>query len=145
MKRYHQLDNRWASNTIGKTKLTLGRWGCLICALCTLWSRFYRKGSLIPPEAAKEWKFTKDGLLIWSTDFDGIKFIKRGYGKPDKSTMKAHTTKNDGMVIQVNNNHWVFLYYYGFWGAYIIDPLDGKIKHLYKNYTPTGYALFHKK
>ncbi len=144
MKRFKQLDNRWASKTIGNTKLTIGRWGCLICSLCALWSRFYRKGSLIPPEVAKKWKFTKDGLLIWSTKFDGMKYIGRYYHAPTNDNMKKWASKTRGMVIEVNNNHWVALYYNGFWGAYIIDPLDGKLKHLYKNYTPTGFALFQK-
>ena len=144
MKRYRQTDFRWSRDKLGKTNLNIGRWGCTFTSICNLWTRFH-KGHFLPSEASKTFNFTRDGLLIWSTDFPGMKFEGRKYKiSPSKSVLKEWITKEKGIIIEVNGTHWVTGYYYGFLGTYIIDPLDGKVKRLYKHYRPTGYALFSK-
>lgn len=143
MRKYRQVDEQWSRDTLGKTNYTIGRWGCTITCICMLWTRFY-KDDFLPSRAAKQFKFTNDGRLYWSSDFSGMKFIRRGYGDPAKELMKEYVSKEKGMIIEVNYTHWVVLYYNGFLGPYILDPLDGKMKRLYKHYRPTGYALFSK-
>lgn len=147
VKRYKQNDPEWATMYLGNTKYTMGRWGCLVTSITNLHTRFHRDSTLIPPDGAKTWKFTDDGLLIWSTDFPGMEFVKRGYGFPPREFFEENSTKEKGLVVQVDNYHWCMLHHYGALGPWLIDPLSGKLAPLrwlpYK--TITGYALFHKK
>ena len=92
-----QRDPKWRHTLIGKSKTEIGEAGCLICALCDLWSKFHygpkQKIYLRPDEASKEWIFgvlrDSDGKIIdkepkylyWAqTDFDGMQFVWRNYG-----------------------------------------------------------------
>jgi len=149
MKKYNQ---RTLKGTIGDTRILLSRYGCYISSICSGWSRIYPKGSLHPHEAARIWDFTKDGLLKYSTDFDGIEFCGKIKGEPSNDEL-AHwvRSKDRFMVLELNGGaHFVFVYYYplsiGVNGTVVIDSLGGKVRPFWlTGYQCTGARLFKKK
>lgn len=133
-----QRDARWATKTIGKTNLTLGRWGCTITCISMLSSFFgcYKSPDVI---AKTPGLFTTDGLILWGGIeklFGGkLKHVVRigMRGKPrldrkriDDSLLKSPKT---AVILEVANySHWVVCV--GKYGNdyYVIDPFDGKKK-----------------
>lgn len=112
----------------------------------------YPKGKLLPEVASKLWDFTNNGLLYWSSNFDGMDFIARYRNETPTTDTLAHwvRTKERIVLLEVDWSHWVVCYYYPItgWtrGLVIIDPLGGKIRPLWATkYKITGYALFKKK
>jgi len=126
-----QKDWRWRESKIGKSNLTLGKYGCLIVSLCMILSKFYPhrgfKHYYSPLEAIRDWSFTKNGLLEWrSINNSGMIFKYRGKYNPNiimkdpitgkmrkqKDVLKEYMRhKNYGIVLQVltyrNNQHWL--------------------------------------
>jgi len=83
-----QRNPLWADTIIGLSASDLGGNGCLITALCDIWSKFYynpkNKKYLRPDQAVKEWVFTAIAgdsdprYLVWSSiNHSGMKFIWR--------------------------------------------------------------------
>ena len=139
-----QLGPKWANDLIKGTKLTLGRWGCTITSVCMA----MRKAGfeITPPEAAKRFQFTPDGLLKWTSDFQPIKFVERcSYDK--KKLDDWLDIKSNYAILQVDGFHWVFADRFNplFGHLQAIDPLGGvPIKVLKKYKKITGMALFTK-
>jgi hypothetical protein len=111
-----------------------------------LHSAWYPRNWVRPDEAARTWDFTLGGLLKWSTDFPGMKFIKRGYGY-NKKEIHDFVKMGLGVVLQVDNFHWVAVWWWSIWDEPVVfDPIDGHIlwnwKWRYKKIT--GYALFQR-
>jgi hypothetical protein len=138
---YSQLDPQWALDKIGNTNLTIGRWGCCLSSVCTAISK--AGGFINPPQAAKKWKFTSDGLLCWDSDFSPLKFSSRcAY---DPHYLKSWLDKGGYAVVQVDGFHWLMADRFGLFGLYCVDPLGGKsIRPLTKYHKLTGMALFVK-
>lgn len=147
VKKLSQLDPRWATTKIGRSKLTVGRWGCFLTSLCMGRSRLYPGSDWTPEKAAKDLKFTRQGLLIHNQDYPGFQFAGRIRAWNDEKKLKKFMRSKDQFAcIAVNNDsHWVFAYYVGWFGIYILDPLDGKKKLLKRHYVPSGFALYLKK
>lgn len=145
-----QRDPRWAKEKIGQSNSTLYDFGCTITALCMALERL-RGIPASPSDAAKFWKFTSDGKILWQfTKFKGMKFVWRGY-MPDYQSVKEFTDNpKKAAIIQVkfgknfDKIHWVFLEKVeGEKILHIIDPIDGKrYANLPKKYRFSGYALF---
>ena len=156
MVRFNQRNPKWYNVTIGNTDIPLGKMGCTICSVCAVHSDFYPKDYITPPEAAKEWYFIDSGKLAasihWAkTDFTGMNFEwrQRGY-KKEKDYQKVAAHANNpylGVIIQVDNVHWVAVKKAILGEFIIMDPWYGHYKWLrtspYKEIT--GYALFTKK
>jgi hypothetical protein len=147
MVKLSQRDPKWALEKIGKSKLTLGRYGCTITSICMIHSKFYPKSYILPPEAAKIWAFTDDGLIKWTDcKFDGMKFLKRGYGYNKEEIREAVKNPDKGVIVQVDGFHWIAAndYFLGVLG--FNDPWNGdtlyKFSKRYKDIT--GYAIFAK-
>jgi len=148
MKRWSQRDSRW-NNTyfngaIKSPKTTVGTIGCAVTSVCMVHSKFYPRNPITPLEAAKTWKFTRNGLLIWGeTDFPGMKFVVR---KTDynKDMIKEYAKdKNKGVIVEVNRNHWCAVWGWSIFGPVLFDPWDGKIYwKVPKKYRISGFALF---
>lgn len=149
-KYFSQLDHRWAIYPIGKTKLCLGRYGCTICSLCTMFSRF--GVNITPIEASCKWAFTDksypkgEGNIIWNkTDWGKAKFEGRYYCYDEKSLRTWIALPNHGAVIQADDFHWLAVdkfSKFGF-GLLAIDPLGGiQIRPLKKYHKITGMAYF---
>lgn len=145
MRKYSQRDPKWSREYLGDSRYTVGRWGCLMTAIAMIHSRFYRKNPMTPLEGAKNFKYTEDGLLRWDSDFPGMEFVRRGYGTPSNHLVKEYTGRERGIAVQVDHTHWAPVYFFGWWGIYIIDPFFGDVVRLYKRYDRiTGFALFEK-
>jgi len=151
---YKQGDSRWADKTIGNTDLTLARWGCTITSICMLFTKFYRK-SLYPNEVCKTWKFTDkktypslpEGLILWhETDFDGMEFVKRGYGYNKEEIKKYAQDKNYAVIVEVENRHWCAVTWFGGTWPVLADPWTGSTLWWWwlRYNSITGYAVFRK-
>lgn len=139
-----QRDKRWATATIGKTALTVGRWGCTLTSLSML-SSFYGCFKT-PAELAKTLGlFTPGGLLIWGMVekvFGGkIKFVYR-YGQGDKVVRNDKAIRDSilgspktSVILEVaNHSHWVVAV--GVYGNdyMCVDPIDGQKKLVLKTF-----------
>lgn len=142
MKLINQHDSCWSYKTIGKSKSTIGAYGCLITCLSMLsdWYKDYKD----PAWMAKSLNFTPNGLLYWKSITDSklpIKFIWRFYGYNESYILPALGGKTTSCVLQVRGNHWVVgikkvgSYYY------IADPWDGTRKFINKSIISGGATL----
>lgn len=129
-----QRDPRWASETLGKTNFTIGRWGCTITSI-SMYLSWLNKWKT-PGELAKLFLFTKDGLLIWaSLPKAGIKLVRRFYAY-DKALIDGGLKhKSAGVLLQVENYHWVLAVGKTWTGDYkIADPWTGTVIALKSRY-----------
>jgi len=145
MKRLSQRDLRWAKQKLGKSNLTIGRFGCTTTCISMITDYF---GNFTDPLSISRQAqhYTNDGLIIWKTFPE---FAKRGYGQNDKDIQDSLNDKNKAVILEVNNgSHWVVAIRKTLFSKnnYIVaDPWFGKdvnCKNVYRNIT--GYALFHK-
>lgn len=146
MKILNQRNLAWSQKKIGETNLTVGRYGCLITCIAML-SSYY--GLFRDPEwLAENLKFTKDGLLYWSScNFENFKFERRVYGQNDYLIKKSLLSNPDtAVVVEVDYSHWVVIIGRDWRGRYrIADPWFGD-KALITRYNKiTGSAHFVKK
>ncbi len=148
MKRLCQRDPLWNTVSIGESGLSLGRYGCTITAICMIHSKFFNKGSIMPFEAAKQWSFTKQGLIEWTKSvFPNMKFVHRGYTYDEKDISTYALQRSLGVIVEVDNSHWCAVWQWiPLAGPILFDPWDGTVlwnwKKKYKKIT--GYALFKK-
>ena len=148
MLRLAQTDRKWGNTLIGNSKISkISSHGCLITALCCIWSKFYHtpkdKNMLRPDEIATRWTFVavKDDpdpkYLLWSSVDDGMKFIWRNFGYAPTKLMEDPVThlvatereilkdymnsENYGVVFQVKTKsggqHWCAGVSYGVLGV----------------------------
>jgi hypothetical protein len=144
MQTLSQLDKRWAHKTIGNTQYLIGRWGCTITSMCMLISQFHNGLRITPPEAAKKWAFTQDASIIWGqSNFEFMKFLKRGYGANHEEIAGAAESDHQGVILEVNRSHWIVVEGVENGNYVIHDPIDGT-RHvgIPSKYYITGYALF---
>lgn len=141
-----QLDSKWAHLPIGNTNYKIGRWGCTLTSLCMLLSKFHPEAFPLPPDAARRFTFNANAEIIWTlTNFDGMKFVHRGYGYDPAKAFELAAAKDKGLILQVNSSHWIAVA--GVENGQIIvhDPIDGKrYVGVPAKYTVTGYASFDK-
>jgi lysozyme len=134
-----QRDSKWSSVTIGKSKSTIGQYGCTITcvAMASTWFNCYHD----PAWMAKNLKFQND-LLIWSsinekTCFD---FEWRFYNCDHQRIREALNNNRKVCLLQVYSRHWVLAtsnLYTGYWTA---DPWTGTSKY-YPNSAISGGAV----
>lgn len=138
-----QKDTLWKNVRIGKTNLTIWRWGCTICALCMLLEKL-RGYKCSPKDAAHYWRFNAKGEILWlTTQFNGMEFVYRGYWNDIKKVTEYANQPNTGAIIQVNYNHWLYVEKVEGKNLHVIDTIDGKrYSSLPAKYKVTGYALF---
>lgn len=137
-----QSDKRWSTNKIGKSSLTVGRWGCTLTSLSML-SSFYGCYKSPAELAVIPGLFTPQGLLIWGMVekvFKGkIKFVFR-YGQGNKAVRNDKAIRDSilnspktSVILEVrNHSHWVVAT--GVYGNdyYCVDPIDGQRKLVLK-------------
>ncbi len=144
-----QMDVRWASAKLGKSQLTVGRWGCTTTAISMLSDYFKCYAS--PLEMAGNNKnYTSDGLVNWrALSFKKMKWVWRQYGRDDKKIMESLKDPNKACILQVNNGqHWVVPtgkvpFFNDYW---CVDPIDGKSRRVLSRYANiTGSSHFERK
>lgn len=140
-----QRDPRWVNVKLGRSSLTLGRWGCTTTSISMLTDYF---GAFKTPlEIAQSDVYTKDGLIIWKKlKFPRMRFVGRFYGRNDAMIQDAMKDPKKAVILEVaDNSHWVV-------GVkktllrddyVIIDPWDGKKTTACGRYrNVTGFAIF---
>lgn len=143
MKILSQMFSGWHDILIGKSTETIGRKGCLITCISMITD--YIGQYLNPGELAHTLDFTPNALLIWaSVTKVKLDFVYRYYQRDDVKIKKAFKNPDQFIVLQVNNNHWVWLI--GISGGYkVADPYYQDIIYLSKRrYKITGFAVLEK-
>lgn len=142
-----QRDAAWASVLLPGTKLTIGRYGCLVTSIADLSSYF--GNSLRPDEIAGLCKFTPDGLLYWNTAvFKEFEFERREQGFNPLNIVVAIQDPNRGVALQVaNGSHWVVGEGYDtlLKKITIADPWLGDMCEVSRYSNITGAAYFKRK
>lgn len=143
MKILSQMFYGWHDILIGKTSETVGRKGCLITCISMITDYIGRYTN--PGELATTLDFNPDAKLIWdSVKKVGLDFVYRFYSRDDIKIKRAFNNPDQFVVLQVNNNHWVWLI--GISGGYkVADPYYGDTPYLSKRrYKITGFAILEK-
>lgn len=146
MRYLSQRNIDWASEKLGMSKLTLGRFGCTTTCVSMLSDYF---GAFVSPVALAHNAnlYTNDGLFIWKNfKNQKMKFVRRSYGEDRGAIIQAMKGKDSAVILQVNDGqHWVVGVRPTYLGKdyVIVDPWDGRkrtLKSAYKNVT--GAAFF---
>lgn len=145
---YSQRDPHWANDKIKGTKLTIGRFGCVITSIADLSTYFYP--ALTPHEVNNKVKFTKDGLIIWaSCNFDNFIFAGRERGANWQNIKRAIKDPYQAVILEVaNGSHWVVATGWTLWGNSfkIADPWIGDRATMARyDDDITGAAYFQRK
>lgn len=143
MRALSQLDPAWASKNIGNTQFKIGRWGCTITSICMIRSKFFGD-EFNPDYAAKKFSFNSEAKILWGqSDFEGIKFKRRGYGFDKDAIVEAAQSGSLAVILEVNRSHWVAVDHAKDGKIAIIDPLHAvRYEDVTEKYTVTGFALF---
>lgn len=139
MKYLIQSDKRWSLVTIGRTLLTLGRWGCTTVGISML-SSFY--GCYIDPPTLAKYPglFDQSGRLFWlmiDKVFKGkMKFVYRNYKRNDKAIRESilNSPKTSVLLEVRNGSHWVVGVGVRGNDYYCVDPIDGMKKLVLSNF-----------
>lgn len=137
MKYLSQQDPKWASVTLGKSRFTIGRYGCTTTCISMLSDYFQCYQS--PDAIAKTYAtYTLDGLIQWeSLRLTHMAFDLRLRQRDDKSIGASLKDPNKAVILNVNNGaHWVVALSKAPFSNdyYILDPWDGKKKLACKTY-----------
>lgn len=144
-----QLDKRWAREKIGKTNLTIGRYGCTLTGL-TMLLNYVMSANMTVNEVnlalTNVGGFNANGLIIWSRirlAFPSVKWTWRGYNYDNWKVAQYVYFKRLPVLVEVNlpavGKHWVLFIR----NRKMVDPIDGKIKST-STYPLTGYSLIDK-
>jgi len=97
-----------------------------------------------PDWVASKLKFSK-GFLLWNSISNiGLKFVYRYYSRNDNRIKQALNSANEGCLLEVNKNHWLFLIgrKLPILGWKVADPWTGKSCYTKKyNNNITGFAV----
>jgi hypothetical protein len=147
MEIFSQQDPRWSKMKLGQSPCTMGRYGCLTTAV-TMYHDWVLKRYSMPSYVCGKLLYTNDGLLKWdSLGAIGLKLVSRVDKRDDAAIKKALLHPTQGVMLQVNNNHWLFLIGKTIFGSYkVVDPWTGEITTTKKyNDNVTGFAIIDKK
>lgn len=147
MDSYSQRDPRWSAKRLGKSTLTMGRYGCTTTCIADLSTYF--GDNINPGKMVDTIKYTADGLVIWdSCKFKGFRFERRERKRDDTNILLALAHPDRAVILQVDNGaHWVVATAYDKVNKVykIADPWlgDRSTMKRYKN-SITGAAYFRR-
>lgn len=149
MKILSQRDLQWASEKLGASSLTIGRFGCTTTCISMLSDYFGGYMSPLGIAMHKDW-YTGDGLILWrNLDLPTMKFKSRLSVRNDAAINYALKDPNMAVILEVNNgSHWVVAIKKSFFGdSYIVaDPWNGDRCDVISRYhNITGCAIFERK
>ena len=124
-----QRDQQWASQKLGSSNLTVGRFGCTTTCISMLSSYF--NCFLSPGQIASRKEFyTKEGLIDWpKLSFSRMVFTERPRVRDDLKIMESVRSPDKGVLLNVNDGaHWVLAIRKTLFGNdYVVwDPWTGK-------------------
>lgn len=139
----NQKNPLWRNKKIGKSQSSIGEFGCTISCLSMIsdWYKKYKN----PEWMSDNLSFTPDGRIFWTSITESelpMKFVYRYYAKDDAKIKKILASKDGTCILQVNNNHWVFLIGYSkILGYKVADPFYGDTTYLLpRRYKVTGFT-----
>lgn len=103
---YSQRYPQWATQKLGDSSLTLGRYGCTTTCIADLSTYF--GDNLTPLQVEQKIKYIQ-GLVIWSSCvFSKFAFERREYGRNDQNIALALKDPNKAVILNVaSGSHWV--------------------------------------
>lgn len=108
MKLITQRDPLWSTIKLGRSSLTIGRYGCTTCCISMVSDHF---GKYVSPDkiARNEGNYTSGGLIIWGNlNLQGMKFVKRLRLYSFDEVMKSLNDPNQAVLLEVNHGqHWI--------------------------------------
>jgi hypothetical protein len=143
MVKLRQGNAKWAWKPIGKSKSTIGRYGCTITSIAMASDYFgcFRD----PAWMAKNLNFLVD-KVIWKSIEKVLcfKFLWRYYSRDDKAFAEALKNPKRVCLLNVMNGaHWVIATQKLPFGYWTVDPLTGKSTYYAKGIV--GGAVLEKK
>jgi len=150
MERLKQGDTRWNNVKIGRTNMTLGRWGRCITSICMVISEL-DLAYPTPDIAARRWVFDTgehEGKIMWGKcDFGDVKWVGRFKNFDPLTIEKYANDKNKGVIVEVDNYHWLAVNRWEHGKPVLYDPLLGdELSDYTKRYKRiTGHSLFELK
>lgn len=145
MKYFNQLDPQWAGATLGNTKYTIGRWGCLTTCLAMIGEEYTRPENLNPYQAAKLFSYTPDGNLLWGSIKKASMFLREMHRtwtpNAQKAVDEALAHPHRAAILHVNGVHFVLVIGKIPSRYRIVDPLGGKVKWNTGGYRITGARI----
>lgn len=144
-----QRDARWATWLLGKSKLTVGRFGCTTTCISMISDLF--QGFVAPKDLAKDENlYTTNGLIIWGNlNLPTMKFVKRLRYRNDQEIRNSLNGANTAVILEVNyGQHWVVAVRKTWWknDYVIVDPWTGRVGDAISDYKNiTGSAHFARK
>ena len=132
-----QQDPRWANITLGNSRFTVAKYGCVTTSISMLSDYF--KCFQDPGEIAQKYvKYTLDGLIRWETlSLVHMNFQMRLPTRDDQAILQSIKDPRQAVILNVNNgSHWVVaikkaLFSNDYW---CVDSWDGKVKLAAKTY-----------
>lgn len=104
-----QSDPRWGHLRMGNSSATLSRYGCYVMALCEALEKL-RGYPCDPRDAIKYWDFDERGMLLPSTEFEGMKIIKKASYYDLKEVAEYANDPNKVAILQLNHGrHFVYV------------------------------------
>lgn len=146
-----QLDPRWSTLKIGKTFLTVGRWGCALTCVCmlTTYLALQKKNPALivkPDVGVKKFSFDAGGRIVWQSvtqKVPGLIFVERAFKEDKKRIADAIAGPNKAVLLNVANGaHWVVAIAVAQNDYVIVDPLGGGVcmaKSKYHNVVGAAY------
>lgn len=151
MKRLSQRDPKWSAKKLGKSSLTVGRWGCTTTCVSMLSDYF---GQYVSPEklAAKKELFTADGRIIWlriKDTFTKFRFVYRYYTYTKANSHILFDAISDpkkaSLVTVDSDSHWLVPTRKSGSDIIAADPWTGKDENLLKKYGRiSGFVVFER-
>lgn len=142
---FSQQDSRWSNLKFGGG-YSIGRYGCVITDLAMIRDWFYNFDSN-PIWVSQQLSYS-NGLVIWSSlPKVGLSLVRRVYGRNDTIIKSALAAPDQCCILQVNNNHWLFLIgrQLPVLGYRVVDPWTGQICYTNKyGNNITGCAVIGK-
>jgi len=137
---YCQRNPKWTGKTIGKSKSTIGAYGCTISAIASLSSWYGCDHD--PAWMAKNLRFLND-LVLWQSVGEKLCFRWkwRQYGYNEKKILDSLKGEKTSVIFQIYSRHWVVgIRKIGnyFW---IGDPWNARRKFIHKGII-TGSSHF---
>lgn len=142
-----QRDPRWATKTIGTTKVSVGKMGCTLTSLCMIADYFGTK--IMPDSMAALKQYNAQAKIIWTKiKLPLFAWEYRAYKREDVKIKKYLADPKKAVMLEVNNGqHWVVAVKVSTDGkSYIVrDPWTGTDVDVIKVYhNITGAAYFTK-
>lgn len=118
MKYFSQIDPEWDGEMLGDTTFSMRLWGCLTASVCNVIQKIYKFFDFTPRQAARNFKYLRNGKLIHSSiKFKGLEH-RRIWGRPSNDLITQYTNNPEKAILvrlRYNPRHWVMVHKWTVW------------------------------